>query len=66
MNSFARRVAALVGQNVQVATAVDTITGTLVFSDDTFIRLNTSGIGGYGNPRAVSVLTSAVAYVRAV
>lgn len=62
--TFGGRLASLIGQNVQVATSVDTVVGTLMGSDDTFIRVVTNGVGGYGNERMVTLLTSSVAYVR--
>lgn len=64
LQTFGGRAAALIGQSVQVATSVDTIVGTLMWSDDTFIRVATNGVGGYGNERMVTILTSSVAYIR--
>ncbi|GIP55042.1 hypothetical protein [Paenibacillus vini] len=65
-NTYASRVATLIGQNVQVTTSVDTITGTLVSSDKTFIKVNTGGVDGSEGSKTVSILTSVVAYIRVV
>lgn len=62
--TFGGILAALVGKNIQVSTSQDTVSGILMGADETFIRVNTNGGGDNGTERTVTLLASAVAYIR--
>lgn len=62
--TFAEKAASYVGQNVQVVTTVDTLAGVLLSVDETLLAIRTNGLGGYGEPKDITLLTDSVAYIR--
>lgn len=56
----------LIGSNLQVATSLETTTGTLISVDDTKLTLRTSSISGYENGQYAIFQLKSISYIRII
>ncbi|MBG9735623.1 hypothetical protein [Paenibacillus alvei] len=56
----------LIGSNLQVATALETTTGTLVSVDENKLTLRTSSVSGYENGQYAIFPLKSISYIRII
>ncbi|MCM3290432.1 hypothetical protein M3661_09850 [Paenibacillus sp. MER 180] len=56
----------LIGSNLQVATSLETTTGTLISVDETKLTLRTSSISGYENGQYAVFPLKSISYIRII